>query len=506
MVTSRIISFIAFILLTISLHAQIIPAEGSKLNYRLAGFSVPENAIAQTYLLEVAKGYYNDEKPFSKNICISVKDTQNKIIAILPEFGAEYTWSISFLNSKGKKKGRSSLYHFTTLKVPYVDTNQYKLQIIDTAANHTDRLLLVDHSGIMYDLKGDPLWYLPDITDIFDRNMPNRDLKLTNTGTFTLTNNHGAFEFDYNGNIVWRAPDTSLHYHHELTKLSNHHYMVCGMEQLTKKIPADVDTCAFPDDGSLRKISGAYYRQFECGTLLEYDSIGNIVWKCPMSQYFSDDYFFLRMAGASFFQSDLHMNSFDFDEKNSVIYVSFRNISCILKIEYPSGKLLTAYGKLQFPEKTRANGLVMNRPFNAQHNVRVSKDNRIYMFNNNSDRIIEGKRDMNRPSTVVMFNQVQDGGLQKIWEISCDIDTLALPGTATGGSVQLLNNDNILVGMGLAGRTFIVSPEKKIVWNAVVKFKPIADRNFETMPMYRVFGIENKNALQQAIFRSQPAK
>lgn len=507
----RIFILVIVLLCSVYVVAQIKPIENSRLNYRLIGFSVPMNERATFYRFEIAEGTYYNIDSFRNKIVETFTDTNNRIIETVPAFGKTYTWRVAFLNQKGKIKDKTSLYHFATLMSSYVDTTQYKLRIIDTAQNHPERLVFVDHSAVLYDMKGNPLWYLPDTPGIFDRNMPNRDLKVTPTGTITITNEKGAFEFNYDGHLVWHAPndgrvsgDSMEHYHHEFTKLSNGHYMVCGVEHIIRKLPADVDTCAFADDMNLQKINGVFYKKMDCGTLIEYDSLGNIIWTLKTAQYFSDDDFFMRPAKSAFYLTDTHMNSFDFDEKNKVIYIGFRNLSCILKIEYPSGKLLASYGKTMHPEKARRAGLMYSKVFNAQHCVRLSPEGYLYLFNNNSDHFINTKRELNPTSTVQIFKEpaTQAEGLTKLWEFSCDIDKFAAPGTGTGGSVQMLNNKNILVGMGLAGRVFIVSPEQRVTWNAITYYKPLINSAWDIMPMYRAYGIEQKNDLYKLIFNN----
>ena len=46
-------------------------------------------------------------------------------------------------------------------------------------------------------------------------------------------------------------------------------------------------------------------------------------------------------------QQDVHENAFFFDEKNKVIYISFKYISTIIKLKYPEGIVLNTYGPMQ---------------------------------------------------------------------------------------------------------------------------------------------------------------
>ena len=46
--------------------AQIFPKEGSKLHYRLVGFSFPAASQSGKYTLEIANGNYNSEDSFKE--------------------------------------------------------------------------------------------------------------------------------------------------------------------------------------------------------------------------------------------------------------------------------------------------------------------------------------------------------------------------------------------------------------------------------------------------------
>ena len=70
---------------------------------------------------------------------------------------------------------------------------------------------------------------------------------------------------------------------------------------------------------------------------------------------------------------------------------------------------------------------------------------------------------------VVVFKEpnAEDKTLQKIWEFKTDIDTFTKPMSSGGGSVRELDKGDYLVCTGLPGRNFIVSADKKILWNVV---------------------------------------
>ena len=99
-------------LYTATAFARVQPAEGSKLNYVMVGFTADAVPGTARYKLQVAKGNYTDEQQFGKHIIIDTLLADNRSITELPTFATQYTWRISYLNSKKKVSSKTPLYHF----------------------------------------------------------------------------------------------------------------------------------------------------------------------------------------------------------------------------------------------------------------------------------------------------------------------------------------------------------------------------------------------------------
>jgi len=207
------------------LNAQILPKEGSELHYRLIGFSFRQGPAGCKYKVEVAVGNYNNEDSFKKNIIVSFTSYSNKLIGEVPSFGKQYTWRAVFTNTH-LDKTENKLFHFSTKIVPDVDTNVTRLRITKNAEKYKDWYIFSDGARTLYDMNGQPVWFMPDMKGL---KMTPRDIKLTPQGTITfLLENIGAYEINYNGDILWKAPDNGSvsgehteHYHHEFTRLSS---------------------------------------------------------------------------------------------------------------------------------------------------------------------------------------------------------------------------------------------------------------------------------------------
>lgn len=484
---------------------QHFPGEGDVVNYRLVGFSVPEDTKAEKYLFEVSEYYVTDKgKTTIKNTIKQVSDS-NRTIILLPFFDTEYEWTVNSLNKKGKIISTSPPHHFRTGKYPTIDSTQYRVKIIDSAHHHDDIYIVLDFVSVIYDLKGNPVWYLPDIQLVKDKDLQMRDLKPTKDGTFTATTNFGAFELNYNGKLLWKAPndgkvngDTMEYYHHEFTKLNNGNYMAASLEYVMRKLPDWVKVQ--PDQittGMLEKRADGYYKKITAGNLIEYNSKKEVVWSWRSVDHFTNEDFF-RKRVLNGINTDMHLNAFDFDEEENVIYMSFRNTNEIVKIEYPSGKILNRYGEIWINDSTLSD----DRLFYGQHCVRKNKDGHLYLFNNNSNPAVlqPGAERKKAVSQISVFKETNTKtGLNKVWEFACNIDTFADKHGGAGGSVAVLDDGCILASMGSASRVFIVSKDKKVVWN-VIPQSGDPNKNWYPLGQYRASVIKRKD-LEKFIFK-----
>ena len=189
--------FFLLLILSSRLASQILPKEGSRLNYRIAGFSFEAKKQKGISKIEIAEGTYTAKGPFSKKIIKTVEVKGNKVIVELPYFGEEYTWRIVSLNG-----GSSEFHHFSTGFCPAIDSNNLRLRVLSPATAYKDAYVFLDNSKVLYDMDGKPVWYLPDSNEYTDNI---NDLKLSAEGTITFLLTRGAaYEINYNGDILWR--------------------------------------------------------------------------------------------------------------------------------------------------------------------------------------------------------------------------------------------------------------------------------------------------------------
>ncbi len=516
----RIVILLVFLFFPSQLLSQILPKEGATLNYRLVGFQVPSAIKSTGYAIEIAKGNFNNVDSFVKNIVQKVNCKGRRNIVEVPAFGKQYTWRIS-PDSKinNEVTSSSSFHHFSTGLLPEVDTHQVRLRVTQKAKKYQDALVFIDGNRALYDMKGNPLWYLPIIEG--SATTPH-DLKLSN-GSITCLVDEQIYDLDYNGSIIWKGPNTGdvsgdsiEHYNHDIIKLENGHYLTIGTENVlwNSKYPSENDSALIIPNGTKNERSmitshflGKDYHKLPLATLIEYDKDGKVVWSWRYSRYFkeSDIYKYKKLNGMPDLMT-LH-NSLAINEKDGLIYLGFKAINRIIKIKYPEGNITGTFGEQYMP-----NGKVKTESmFCGQHNIRINSAGQLYLFNNNccyTDRVPE----------ILIFKEPASlkDTLQKVWEYKCAIDgdtkihldsnKRPVYNFLRGGTVLELPDKSIFAVMsGNYSKVFIITRDKKIVWGAVPEKWNQEKMIWEPIFQYRTNIIYNRKEFERLVWCAESA-
>jgi hypothetical protein len=497
-----------FSLATRQVVAQILPKEKATLNYLIVGFSFQKVTGASKYVIEVADGNYNTEALFEQHIFSKKATTENESILELPSFGSQYTWRVVCMTNN-KITSRKELHHFSTGIVSAVDTNFARLRIIRNERKYNDCYVFFNENKALYDMDGRAVWYLPLKEGLYDEHTKLRDMKMSPQGTITFLvegpMDAMPYEVNYNGDILWKGPnngqvsgDTTEHYHHEFTRLENGHYMAMGKKFIQREQ-------AVPGGGPVQNMMpdpvNLPQQKILAGTLIEYDEKKNVVWWWGSSTY-------LKTQNARQVQGpvmapamDLHDNAFFFDEPAKAIYVSYKNVSKVVKVQYPSGKLTDVYAGSYQPGTATADNVM----FCQQHCCRVSKKGYLYLFNNNSCNMGAA------PKLVVMQPSASGNGqLKKIFEYECRIEPEDLKkdiqyGFPSGGSVVEMPDNSLFACMGSSySKVFIVNQDKKEVWSAMPEKWNANEKKWEVSSQYRASIVKNTKEMERLIWNGNP--
>jgi len=470
---------LSFLILSHLSVAAVFPKEGSKLNYRLIGFSLPYDSENGKYKIEIAIGYYNNIDSFKKNIVVTTTSEKNKLITEVPSFGKKYTWrAVNATN--GRTEQESQLYHFSTGFIPVVDTSMFRLKIVKQAEKFKDDYVFVDALGTLFDMKGNPVWYLPGVKYEPNTTIQPRDIKVSSFGTITYLINSFICEINYNGDTLWsnnghNTKDHEFGFHHQFNRLHNGHYMALASEDVVCSV-------------NNKKITS--------GNLVEFDEKGNIVWMWKVLDYIlnSDLRNYVTSFNGVF---DFHDNAFYFDQKKQVVYISLKNVNRVVKIKYPEGNVLTFYGN-----KFNKTDMGKDFAFHCQHAVKHSDDGNLYLFDNGCNISTD-------PKLLLLHEPIDDKDSIKVeWEFQCPVTEIAggskMGENPGGGNVKLLPDKSMFVSTGLrSGAMFIVSLDKNILWSAVPQVWNKAAKRWDMILSYKSYMLSDQKRLEQLIWNAE---
>lgn len=346
-----------------TLIAQLNPVEGAKLNYNHVLFQWESIINADLYVLEV------------KNVITYQFVTQKQPLpsAIVKSglaWGGQYEWKVTAF-SHNKKVYTSPVRHFSILKSPKVDSSRYQHRIVKNDLNTDSLYILVDNPGIIIDTKGNPVWFYPDtnVQRTFHLQLlPNGNVAALRAKGKNSGNENLAFEeISFTGKKIWKAPctgevsgDTTEFYHHDYQKLSNGHYLLMGNKFIPRKMSTDPNAVALI---------------IRYGTIIEYNQKGDVIWSWSSDTYLKDEDIFAEGLK----DNPSHLNGFYLDEDDDQLYISFRYINRVIRLDRGTNTVVQSFGtKMPSGEAQHANDM-----FHQQHSPKVfDNDKFMSMYDN----------------------------------------------------------------------------------------------------------------------------
>lgn len=471
----------------ILLSAQVRPAEGARLNYRIIGFNAAVAGANKVCTLEVAEGHYEDAEAFARHVTISKVYDCDTVVEEVPEFGKEYTWCIyrSGIDER-------HLHHFWTLNNPLTDSF-IKLSVQKRDAQLPAAYVFMDCSRALHDMDGRVVWFLP--VETLNPTLPGgiQDLKATVAGTITYLMGTKMYETSYDGSLLRCISDSGLYTtsrgeaHHDATRMANGNYMMLGNEtRYWKMEKGKVSLRRSPKDG---------YEMRIFGTISEVDPRGKLVWKfCPVDYIITSDLMSRRMPDGKP-RFDEHLNAFFFDSVHHFLYLGFRNVDRILKVSYPEGKVERAYGaKFNDMGEPERNGL-----FCQQHGMSVYRDS-LFLFDNNGCGLPPVPK-----IQVLLEDDEAPCGVRNVWEYS--LARMEMPvGRSSGGNIIRLEGGNIFASLSLPYNDLvIVTRDKKEKWRATPMHRQSAEQPWQSINNYRASVLSSKRDLLNLIYGGSTA-
>lgn len=467
----RILSVsLLFFVVTVT-YAQVQPEPGAELNFNQVMLEHPVVRGASAYLIQITEDTLHHS--FSPPVP-ELKDSFNATIVSHLQFGKSYLWRYCAL-VKGKRLPWVGPYDFTILPDPNLSGLDLHLHVLQNdSAHNAGGLIIVDGMHSIYERNGNLVWFFPSFNAGYRRETGTDDLRIEKAGTVTTLGGQNGMEFDLMGKRLWVTPYKMKNktlssfgpfYNHELIRLLNGHYMIIGLDYGWKKLPAEYSLTrqinwtdsarrkpvALGDSGMALTLTGGYLIRMDSGSnyvlmnmaqVYEYDKRGNLVWAWHARDYLKDEDIFPKggVLDSQEVEQEPHMNGFSIDEKNEYLYISFRNLNRIVKVEKRTGQVVYSWGE------KRASGQAVDGAgfFRQQHAPVILKDGNILLFNDGD------MNEKNVPSSVEIISQPTATEHSKIvWQYDCIFDSvMANNKSSRAGNAELLPNNDVLVCMG----------------------------------------------------------
>lgn len=460
----------ALLVVIISAKAIIVPRDSAVLTYTNVAFEFPAVPKAEYYRLQFKKA--GEREYFHTQY-----DSTHVIFCSFFDFGEEYEWLYTAYNAQSTVLFESQIFHFSVSGQRTYDTVHYGGLL---RGNYTgEGLIAIDQSKNLIDFGGREVWRIPQLKNFPPMNKLNmRDLRMTKSGTFTaIITSSNAVEFDRDGNVIWTAPENWLdkdkgleNYHHDFRKLNKGTYMVMSQREADVYIDTTnkfINEVLKAEMRNQEKGNLNYREAF--GTIIEYSEKGEIVWTWNCKDFLTERIY------DGWNPVPAHPNAFYFDEENNHLYYGFRNINLIVKVEYPSGKVLGSFGaKLSKNHKVMA-----ENTFALQHSIELRKNGDLLIFNNDSADVEQVQ------SSLLILNEQLSKQDKIVKQISCAIDNQDSGKALKYGSAEELPDGNLLLGIGGTGRAVILDPNKKYEVVKDISLKIYEKDNWVPLAFYR---------------------
>ena len=441
----------------------IKPSNNDNINYTHVLFEWEQIDSAYSYQLQIASDI---------NFTNILMDTVNESLIYIEkdniDWNSQYYWRVRGLNLSSEPFGEWIASAFTTsqkrsnAQATILNSNQVQDGVTIFSS-------FFDYFSAIIDENGNEIWNTENTNTVYY----NTDFYSQLFGAkmdASLENNLPGLEFSLDNETIWMEPNETF-VHHDFFQLPNNNYMGLAESHQNGPIPTDLDFITqFYFQSLGYQVDGTTLEYPWTGDqIIEWDEQGNTIWSWNTFDYLSlSDY---DLQGGTWNEAYLngtydwtHSNAIYFDDNESVIYLSSRHLSRIIKIDYPSGDIVWQMG-LPMPSGDIDCGEAFN--FSFQHSLQILDNGNIVTLDNGNISTLLYNTEY--PTTRALEIEVTDtdNGCEAeiVWEYRLPEDLFGF----ASGNVQKLDNGNYLITTVGGGATSLEikptgSESGDIVW------------------------------------------
>ena len=435
-----------YICLTFVFSNEFTPIQNANLNYIHSRLTWPQIPQASHYELII-----NDSISF-------IQFDVNKNSHILTDFlnwGGQYSWSVCGYDQNNLVIECFNNNFFSISELPDYYPDNVNLVYLDDGYHQGLNLLDFDGLGfsVILDKFGNPIWFV-------DKNNFNPPKILTTqllkSGNFIGFGAGNGYEINIDGEILFQTPN-EFGVHHDFKKHENSYFLLDGL--------IESHPCPEPCPNNLPEDINWLGDRF-----IQISNYGELIWEWNSFDYIDLNDFnplYLERLSINYSEDDTmdwtHSNSIFYN--NGKVYISVRNLSRILKIDYESKNLDWHIGEEDFMNQIYFNNSI---EFSQQHSVKELSNGNILFFDNHTFLDPEISR-----CTEFTYDEVTDS-LHLVWEY-------ILPNNLFSGSrgeCNRLDNGNTLINVGRTGNIIEVNNLDEIVWHLVLENNNLPESSY----------------------------
>lgn len=466
------------------LNAEVLPVDKSEINYTTVYFEEEPLSDAVRYELLLFSDSLMQQQ---------IKRSENSLPAFWLSdlmWAKKYYWKVNSFSSNGKIVKVSSFHQFSIMKITYQSYDEIRIDVNKNKKElHSGGLISLDYTRSIINRDGIPVWTIPPVDSIEVKNTHIRDLRITADNTITFLTIRVPYEIDFDGKLLWKAPfpcvfkGDTLVYHHDFKKTKRGTYMVLGERKVNRRLFGSFSEEELRMEPDAFKMNGLNYKKTLVTMLLEFDKDGRIIWYWDANEYLDDKDFNYKKNpnGVSNFAS--HANAFSENESGTKVYVGFRDLSRIVKVDKKTKKVEASYGERYPSGEAR-----IQVKLNNQHDATVSGHNSIYVFNNNGFKTAEGVSNI-----LELRDNMGTKDSAVLWNFALNFDQLTKGKSVNGGNIVELPNGNLLFCAGALNRVFEITKNKEILWDIFLYSRGINDTLWQDFVQYRANWIPQLN-------------
>ena len=426
-----ILSCVSFII-----NQDFIPAQNQTLNYTQIFFKWPQINNSYSYQL-----YFNGQQS-------GYETTKNSLIVSEFDWNTSYSWNVCGLTATGSIIDCYDEINFNITDLP-VDYPANVNILEFNESEYSPGVTLLDYESLGFSVvlnqNGNAIW-------IADNSNFNAS-KIWSTQFLSNGNIVGfgpgvGYELNLDSDIVFQT-DEEFGIHHQFYKTKNNSYFFMEGEIQYHPCPEECEP-EYPD-----------IIPWQGDKFIEIDESGNVLWEWSSFDYLSLNEYNPYWVERYMIQWDFggnpdfdwtHSNSVYFDEETGIVYVSIRNLSRIVAIDYSTKDILWQVGNSDFMDNIFFED---DFDFSHQHSAQITENKNLLFFDNGRFNNPE----LSRCVEIEFDESNQNATLA--WEYVLPEAMLTL----SRGECDRLPNGNTLISVGRTGNVLEINNEDEIVWH-----------------------------------------